>query len=70
MHTNINSRNEIIKELRDIPDDQVVNILNIVRIFKKSIIMQENLDFKLRKEFSDWDVLSDEALTDFEETLS
>ena len=70
MHTNINHRNETIKELQDIPDDQVVNILNIVSIFKKSIIMQESLDFKLKKEFSDWDVLSDEALTDFEEALS
>lgn len=70
MYTQINCKNEIIKELQDIPDNQVVNILNIIRIFKKSIVMQENVDFNLKKEFDEWDILSDEALNNFEGNLS
>ncbi|MHB1665587.1 MAG: hypothetical protein ACYCT7_10090 [bacterium] len=70
MNTQVKCKDEIIKELQDIPDNQVINVLNIIRIFKKSIIMQENADFNLKKEFSEWDVLSDEAFVSFEGNLS
>lgn len=70
MHTQIKYEEEIIKELQNIPDEQIPNLLNIIRIFKKSIIMQREADFYLKKEFGEWDTLSDEALSNFEANLS
>ena len=61
---------EIKKELQDMPDEQFPNLLSIIRIFKKSITMQREADFYLKKEFDEWDTLSDEALSDFEANLS
>lgn len=69
MHTQMKYEDEIIKELQDIPDEQILNLLNIVRIFKRSIIMQREADFYLKKEFDEWDTLSDEALNSFETNL-
>lgn len=70
MQTQINKKkDEIIKELRDIPDEQLPNLLNIIRIFKKSINMQKEIDFYLKKELNEWDILSDEALSNFEASL-
>jgi hypothetical protein len=60
---------EIIKELQNMPEEQMLNLLNLIRIFKRSIIMQRDADFYLKKEFDDWDTLSDEALNNFEATL-
>lgn len=70
MHTQINYKDEIIKELQNIPDEQILNLLNIIRIFKKSIILQREVDFYLKKELDEWDTLSDEALNNFEANLS
>ena len=70
MHTQTKYEEDIIKELQNMPDEQVLNILNIIRIFKKSIIMQREADFYLKKEFNEWDTLSDEALSNFEANLS
>jgi len=70
MQTQINKKeDEIIKELQDIPDEQLPNLLNIIRIFKKSINMQKEIDFYLKKELNEWDILSDEALSNFEASL-
>lgn len=44
------------------PDDQIFNLLSIIRIFKKSIITRREVDFHLKQEFGEWDTLSDEAL--------
>lgn len=70
MHSQIKYEEEIIKELETMPDDQMLNLLNMVRIFKKSIIMQREADFYLKKEFEEWDTLSDEALNTFEANIS
>lgn len=70
MHTQIKYEEEIIRELQNIPDEQIANLLNIIRIFKKSIILQREADFHLKKEFDEWDALSDEALNNFEANLS
>ncbi len=70
MHTQMKYEDEIIKELQNIPDEQILNLLNIIRIFKKSIILQREADFHLKKEFNEWDTLSDEALCNFEANLS
>ncbi len=69
MPKQIKYEDEIIKELRDMPDEQIRNLLNIIRISKKSIIMQRDEDFYLKKEFDNWDALSDEALENFEKSL-
>jgi len=70
MQTQINKKeDEIMKELQDIPDEQLPNLLNIIRIFKKSINMQKEVDFYLKKELNEWDILSDEALSNFEASL-
>ncbi|HHT9144117.1 MAG: hypothetical protein Q7J76_02460 [Candidatus Brocadiaceae bacterium] len=50
-------------------DEQILNLLKIIRIFKQSIIMQKNEDFYLKKEFDEWDTLSDEALQNCERSL-
>ena len=60
---------EVVKELQDMSDEQIRNLLNIIRIFKKSIILQRNEDFYIKKEFDEWDTLSDEALKNFEGSL-
>ncbi|MDO9028039.1 MAG: hypothetical protein Q7U68_04170 [Candidatus Roizmanbacteria bacterium] len=70
MHTQMKYEDEIIKELQNIPDEQILNLLNMIRIFKKSINMQREADFYLKKEFDEWDILSDEALSNFEAKLS
>ncbi len=69
MHSQTRYKDEVIKELQDIPDNQIMNILQIIRIFKQSIIMQKEEDFYLKKEFNEWDALSDEALESFESNL-
>ncbi len=66
MSQQIKYEHEIINEIRDMSDEQIRNILNIIRIFKKSSIMQRNEDFYLKKELDEWDTLSDEALNNFE----
>ena len=70
MNTQMKYKDEIIRELQNIPDEQILNLLNMIRIFKKSINMQREADFYLKKEFDEWDTLSDEALSDFEANLS
>ena len=60
---------DVVKELQDMSDEQIRNLLNIIRIFKKSIILQRNEDFYIKKEFDEWDTLSDEALQNFERSL-
>jgi hypothetical protein len=66
MPTQMKYEDEFIKELQDMPDEQFPNLLNIIRIFKKSITMQRESDFYLKKELDEWDALSDEALSNFE----
>ena len=69
METQLKYKEEIIKELQNMPDEQMLNLLNLIRIFKRSIIMQRESDFYLKKEFDDWNALSDEALNNFEASL-
>jgi hypothetical protein len=69
MEIQLKYKEEIIKELQNMPDEQMLNLLNLIRIFKRSIIMQRESDFYLKKEFDDWDALSDEALDNFEASL-
>ncbi len=56
----------ILEEIKDLPEEQISNLLRIIRIFKNSIIQQRKEDLELKKEFREWDKLSDEAFVDFE----
>ena len=69
MQAQVKYKEEIIQELQNMPDEQMLNLLSLVRIFKKSIIMQRDSDFYLKKEFDGWDALSDEALNNFEASI-
>ena len=69
MQEQVKFKEEIIKELQNMPDEQMLNLLSLIRIFRKSLIMQRDSDFYLKKEFDDWDALSDEALDNFEASL-
>lgn len=69
MQAQVKYKEEIIQELQNMPDEQMLNLLSLVRIFKKSIIMQRDSDFYLKKEFDGWDALSDEALNNFEAAI-
>ena len=51
------------------PEEQISNLLKIIRIFKNSIIKQRKESVGLNKEFREWDKLSDEAFVNFERKL-
>ncbi len=70
MHTQVKHTAEIIKELQDVPEEQLPNLLNLIRIFKKSLTMQMETDLFLKQELEEWDILSNEALSNFETNLS
>jgi len=60
---------KILEEVKDLPEEQISNLLKIIRIFKNSISQQRKEDVGLKKEFREWDKLSDEAFVDFERKL-
>jgi len=60
---------KILEEVKDLPEEQISNLLKIIRIFKNSIIKQIKEDVGLKKEFREWDKLSDEAFVNFERKL-
>ncbi len=62
-------REEIFNEIKDLSDEQITSLMKIIHIFKESIIRQRELDFRLQKEFEEWERLSDEVLLNFEDTL-
>ena len=61
---------KILDEVKDLPEEQMPNLLKIIRIFKDSIKKQKNEFEDLKKEFKEWDKLSDEALEEFERTTA
>ncbi len=68
MPTSLN-REEVLNEIKDLSDEQLANLIRIIRIFKESIIQQREYDFELKREFEEWDKLSDEAILNFESAL-
>ncbi len=69
MKTSFKYKEEILNELEDLSDEQITNLIKIIRIFKDSIIRQRKDDFELKREFEEWDRLSDEAIQNFENAL-
>jgi len=61
----------ILDEVRELPEESFPNLLQIVRLFKESLLLQSRkAALALQAEFAEWDRLSDEALVDFEKGLA
>ena len=69
MKSELKYKEEILNELNGLPDEQINNLMKIIRISKESIIQQRELDFGFKKELEEWDRLSDEAIINFEKIL-
>ena len=69
MSTSLKYKDEVLSEIEGLPDEQITNLIKLIRLFKESIIRQKEYDRSLKMEFQEWDKLSDEAVLDFERTL-
>ena len=70
MNRTIEYQRILIDEVRELPEEAFPNLLQIVRLFKESILLQRRqAALALQAEFAQWDRLSDEALAEFEKGL-
>ena len=69
MSTSLKYKDEVLSEIEGLPDEQITNLIKMIRLFKESFIRQKEYDLGLKTEFQEWDKLSDEAILDFERTL-
>jgi len=70
MNKTINYQQILIEEVKELPEEFFPNLLQIVRLFKESILLQSRqAALALQVEFDQWDRLSDEALVEFEKGL-
>ena len=66
-----NYQQALIDEVRELPEEAFPNLLQIVRLFKESMLLQSRqAALALHEELAQWDRLSDEALVEFEKSLS
>jgi len=71
MEKTMNYQQALIEEVKELPEEAFPNLLQIVRLFKESMLLQSRqAALTLQEEFAQWDQLSDEALIDFEKGLS
>jgi hypothetical protein len=57
-------------EVKESPEEAFPNLLQIIRLFKESVLLQSRqAALALQFEFDQWDRLSDEALAEFEKGL-
>lgn len=65
-----NFQQALLDEVKGMPDEVFPNLLQIVRLFKESILLQtRQAALALKEEMVQWDQLSDEALNEFEKSL-
>ena len=70
MDKTVNYHQALMDEVKDLPEEAFPNLLEIVRLFKESILtLSRQAALALQDEFDQWDQLSDEALTEFEKDL-
>jgi hypothetical protein len=70
MDKTIDYRQALIDEVKELPEEAFPNLLQIVRLFKESVLLQSRqAALALQVEFDQWDRLSDEALLEFEKGL-
>ncbi len=60
---------KLLEEIKDLPEDAFPNLLQIIHLFKESILQAQHEMLALGNEFAEWDQLSDEALLEFEKGL-
>ncbi len=65
----INLSKKIIEAVKSLPESKQVEVLNFIEYLRSKTAAQDTA-FALKKEFSEWDILSDEALNNFEGNLS
>ncbi len=67
----IDYQQALMGEARDLPEEVWPNLLQIVRLFKESVLQQNRqAALELQAEFAQWDRLSDEVLNQFEKELN
>ena len=60
----------LLEEVRDLPAEVFPNLLQIVHLYKESVLSQTQKGIlEVQAELEDWDRLSDEALLEFEKSL-
>ena len=60
----------LLEEVRDLPAEVFPNLLQIVHLYKESVLSQTQKGIlEVQAELGDWDRLSDEALLEFEKSL-
>lgn len=65
-----NFQQALLDEVKGMPDEVFPNLLQIVRLFKESILLQtRQAALALKEEMVQWDQLSDEVLNEFEKNL-
>jgi len=70
MNKTPNYQQALIDEIKELPEEAFPNLLQIVRLFKESVLLQSRQTaLALQTEFAQWDRLSDEALVEFEKGL-
>lgn len=70
MSEQIDYRQALVDETKEVPDEALPNLLQIIRLFKESVLLQNRrATLDLQTEFAQWDHLSDEALEQFEKEL-
>jgi hypothetical protein len=70
MENNVDYQQALINEIAGLPQEAFPNLLEIVRLFKESVLVQSRqAALALQDEFDQWERLSDEALVEFEKGL-
>ena len=71
MNSITNYQQVLLDEVRELPEEFFPNLLQIVHLFKESLLLQsQKAALAMQTEFAEWDRLSDEALLDFEKRLA
>ena len=66
----VDYRQALLDEVEDLPAETLPNLLQIVHLYKESVLAQgHKAVLELRAESEEWDRLSDEALLEFEKGL-
>ena len=67
MDKTVDYRRILVDEVEELPEEAFPNLLQIVRLFKESVLLQSRqAALVLQVELTQWDQLSDEALVEFE----
>ncbi|MBI5653015.1 MAG: hypothetical protein HZC40_21595 [Chloroflexi bacterium] len=66
----VKHQQELWDEVKDLPENLFPNLLQIVHLFKTSILQTQLEMAELDQELQAWDRLSDEAVLEFEKGLA